>query len=257
MFIKTKLGQISVQTLGNKNNPAIIFLHGIFMDHTLWQYQLNALQNDCFVITIDMPGHGQSQVPSVKFSLNDCALMLNQVLMELGLVKIHAVRHSWGGMTIIRAFKLQPELFGKINLFNTPIAVSDFGTKLGFWLQKQLSIFPYFYGSQAAKALYSKEFLVENTDLKTEMSKRLESQGSDSIKKSIDAVILKADSGYPFVQNLFDSKIPCLETVGETDYVRTQYKSEYPIELVKGGHIGPHEAPEETLNLILKMHIMD
>ena len=54
--------------------PAVIFVHGAGMDHTIW-----ALQTRWFawhgygVLAIDLPGHGKSDGPALK-SIGDMAL---------------------------------------------------------------------------------------------------------------------------------------------------------------------------------------
>lgn len=47
--------------LGNAANEAIVLLHGIGVDHTMWQLQMEAFaSNGFYVLAPDLLGHGQS-----------------------------------------------------------------------------------------------------------------------------------------------------------------------------------------------------
>lgn len=47
--------------LGNAANEAIVLLHGIGVDHTMWQPQMEAFaSNGFYVLAPDLLGHGQS-----------------------------------------------------------------------------------------------------------------------------------------------------------------------------------------------------
>ena len=60
-FINTKIGKIAVHTIERKSdNLPIIFLHGVYFDHHLWDNQVSEI-NDRTVITLDMPLHGKSR----------------------------------------------------------------------------------------------------------------------------------------------------------------------------------------------------
>ena len=93
-FVQTKIGKIAIQkTERITDKPPIIFLHGVYFDHHLWDEQINHI-DDRMVITIDMPFHGKSrEITKAEWSLNDCADMLIEILDSLHLPKIIAVGH--------------------------------------------------------------------------------------------------------------------------------------------------------------------
>ncbi len=76
-FVKTNIGEIAVfQRLADSVRTPIIFLHGVYFDHHLWDAVIESI-NDRTIITLDMPMHGLSkQLFKNDWTLDDCADML-------------------------------------------------------------------------------------------------------------------------------------------------------------------------------------
>jgi pimeloyl-ACP methyl ester carboxylesterase len=51
------------ETAGEESAPAVVFLHGTFLNSAMWEKQVEALRGDYRVITYDMRGYGQSSCP--------------------------------------------------------------------------------------------------------------------------------------------------------------------------------------------------
>ena len=109
-MINTNLGKIAVYPkLVDSDKTPIIFLHGVYFDHHLWDEVLYSIR-DRKTFSLDMPFHGLSkEITKTDWSLNDCADMLLEILDHLKIAKVIAVGHSWGSMTILRAASKQPE----------------------------------------------------------------------------------------------------------------------------------------------------
>jgi len=45
---------------GDKNNPVVVLIHGGGLSDWMWQPQIDALQNDYYVITVVLDGHGEA-----------------------------------------------------------------------------------------------------------------------------------------------------------------------------------------------------
>lgn len=92
--ITTQLGEISVKITEGGNGLPIVFLHGVFLDHTLWlEYDTSLTERTR--IYIDMPTHGDSSNVGRDWSLNECVEMLFDVLDELKIRQMIAIGHSW------------------------------------------------------------------------------------------------------------------------------------------------------------------
>lgn len=238
--VATALGRIAVAVDEGGRGLPVVFMHGVFLDRTLWSECL-AGWTDRTRIFIDMPAHGASANVGHDWTLDDCVTMLEVVLDDLGVSRCVLIGHSWGSMTAVRAAAAFPSRIAGLGLFNTPFRRTTGSSRLAFTLQKLLVRFPRFYARQAAKSLYTKEALAARPELSTQMEERLATRPPKEISRAIDAVLLDADDATDLISGL---KMPALAVVGEADYVgkppgiRTL--------TVPGGHISPHEAPEQT-----------
>jgi pimeloyl-ACP methyl ester carboxylesterase len=85
------------------NRPAVLFLHGAGMDHTVW-----ALQTRWFahhgrsVLALDLPGHGRSLGPALR-SIEEMAELTCSVIARVGARRIALVGHSMGALVALEA----------------------------------------------------------------------------------------------------------------------------------------------------------
>ena len=162
--IETKLGRIALGIDGPIGEEPIVFLHGIFIDRTLWADVDRSLTGRAHIYT-DMPAHGRSSDVGHTWSLDDGAEMLIEVLDALEVERCVAIGHSWGSMTALHAASRFPSRFVALGLFNMPFRRVEGLNRLGFRLQKSAAIFPRFYARQAAKSLYTAPFLRKRPEL--------------------------------------------------------------------------------------------
>ncbi|MCK6618577.1 MAG: alpha/beta hydrolase [Cyclobacteriaceae bacterium] len=246
-FINTSIGQIAVfhkQT--TSNNTPIIFLHGVFFDHHLWDNQINAI-SDRPVYAMDMPMHGESK-SNIKgnWTLDDCADMLLEIMDSLGLKKVIAVGHSWGSMTILRAANKNPDKFESVGLCNMPFKEASAKEKRIIKLQQSALIFKSFYMKQAAKALMAKESRDKNPGLIQQLTAPMSKLSKKEIRHTNKAVRIDAKDGTHLINSL---QIPAIALVGKEDYVGIPPIKETKI--VQGGHVSPLEVPTDVMKMIL------
>ena len=98
---------------------AVVLIHGVGLDHNMWDRQVERLKTQFQVITYDMLGHGQSAHPPDERFLGDFVRQLHQLLMNLELKRVAIVGFSMGGM-VAREFTVQyPEMTSRLVLMNT------------------------------------------------------------------------------------------------------------------------------------------
>ena len=85
---------LAVQARGE--GPAILFIHGYPLDHTIWRPQLDALDG-WRRIAPDLRGMGQSDAPDLGYSMATYAADLAALVDSLGLGRIVLCGHSMGG----------------------------------------------------------------------------------------------------------------------------------------------------------------
>lgn len=107
--------------------PAIVFLHGAGMDHSVWVMPARYFARHGFrVIAPDLPGHGKSDGPALT-SINamcDWVLALQDALQ---LTSISLVGHSMGSLISFATTARNPSRVTKVALLGTanPMPVSD------------------------------------------------------------------------------------------------------------------------------------
>jgi pimeloyl-ACP methyl ester carboxylesterase len=88
------------------SGPAIIFVHGWTCDESSWQEQVPAFSKQYRVITLDLPGHGKSDLPKDRmFSMALFARAVEAVRVEAKVDRAVFVGHSMG-TPVIRTYAL-------------------------------------------------------------------------------------------------------------------------------------------------------
>jgi len=82
--------------LNLKEDPPIIFIHGVGLDHTMWTPQINAFNNT--VITYDILGHGKTPLKKDNITFDDFSDQLKNLIDELNIKKFHLVGFSIGSL---------------------------------------------------------------------------------------------------------------------------------------------------------------
>lgn len=243
--IKTSIGEIAYQKKEVIGTTPIIFLHGVYYDHNLWNYQISRITEHT-TISIDMPLHGQSKVMTNKdWNMDDCVNMLIEILDSLGIEKCYAVGHSWGSMTILRAASQNPYRFIGVGLCNMPLEQGGFGAKLQFGFQHIMLPFRKFYTIQVAKAMFGKESREQKPEIVEYLELSMGQLSNKDIRMTDKAVISNVNSGHPYLENL---TVPAFAIKGKDDYVPTLQAIETTI--VEGKHTSPLEQPEKVLEMI-------
>jgi pimeloyl-ACP methyl ester carboxylesterase len=86
-----------------KGGNALLFVHGWSCDETFWAGQAATLGAKLHVITIDLPGHGQSDKPHIPYTIELYVRALDAVLSDAKVKAATLVGHS-NGAPVIRQF---------------------------------------------------------------------------------------------------------------------------------------------------------
>lgn len=84
----------------------LVLIHGVGLNATMWQAQVEALSDQFDVIAYDMLGHGGSPLPGENDGLEAYAQQLSQLLDHLAIERACVLGFSMGGL-VARAFALQ------------------------------------------------------------------------------------------------------------------------------------------------------
>lgn len=93
-----------------RGSTTVILVHGYTCDESTWTEQVPALASRYRVITLDLPGHGKSDVPPVdKFSMDLFARAVEAVRAESNAERVVLVGHSMGTPVVLRYAQLYPQ----------------------------------------------------------------------------------------------------------------------------------------------------
>ena len=115
---------ISIHEEGKGNT--ILLVHGFPMSSTIWSKFASRLTPSFRVITLDLPGFGNSPLLPVPFALEDVAEVVLDKVEALGIRELVAVGHSLGGYVTLAMVARNPGLFaGFVLLHSTAMADSE------------------------------------------------------------------------------------------------------------------------------------
>jgi pimeloyl-ACP methyl ester carboxylesterase len=97
----------------------IILLHGFCEDHQIWDGFAEELAKDFRVITPDLPGFGQSQLPPQPFTMDDVGDQLSDWLSKLKINKPVIIGHSLGGYVALAMAQKHPDSLSGLGLFHS------------------------------------------------------------------------------------------------------------------------------------------
>jgi pimeloyl-ACP methyl ester carboxylesterase len=105
----------------------LVLVHGWTCDSSSWAAQVPALAKKYRVLTLDLPGHGQSESPrDGKFSMDLFARAVEAVRAEAGSEKIVLVGHSMGAPVIRQYARLFPQRVAALVAVDGPLDMRQF-----------------------------------------------------------------------------------------------------------------------------------
>ena len=104
----------------------VVLLHGYLESMLVWEDFIPYIYKEVRVVTLDLPGHGISEVKGEMHSMEFLADTVRGMLDNLGIGKCTLVGHSMGGYVALAFCEKYPErLDGVVLLSSTPNADTD------------------------------------------------------------------------------------------------------------------------------------
>ena len=95
-MINAKDSQNTFYILDKKNDVPIVFIHGVGLNHKIWEPQINVFENT--FIAYDILGHGKTPLDKENLSFDDFSNQLINLIDELNIRRIHLVGFSIGSL---------------------------------------------------------------------------------------------------------------------------------------------------------------
>lgn len=92
------------------NAPRILLLHGWGCDSNTFSFIRDALAEWGAILTLDLPGHGQSGEPPEPWGVGEYAALVRALIEQESFVPVKIVAHSFGGRIAILLAAKEPGL---------------------------------------------------------------------------------------------------------------------------------------------------
>lgn len=256
MEVNTALGTLHLRLSGQvaSQAPWMFCWPSLLMDGRMWQAQATHFGSRYRVVCIDPPGAGESAPLTRHFTLEECALVLRQLLDALGAPDCVLLGNSWGGMMGGVFAALYPERLRAAVLMNGTASPVGWVQKLEFLalaaLVQRRARFPPALVSRAVKAFAG------------DTSERTQPQVIAFIRESVAAVNPRSShwavrSVVPYRRDhralLSQVQRPVLVVAGEEDRTFPVTETRAMADAIPGsrfvvlprvGHLAALEAPE-------------
>lgn len=122
--MKVHVNDVDLAYSDEGHGEPIVFLHAFPLNRTTWKPQVAGLADRYRVITIDLRGHGESDAPMWRYTLDQFAEDVKGLLDHLALPWATFVGLSMGGYVLFALYRKYPTLIRALVLADTR-ATSD------------------------------------------------------------------------------------------------------------------------------------
>jgi len=121
-FIDTNGIKLHYVSMGKKENPLMLFLHGFPEFWYSWRYQILHFAKEYHVVAVDMRGYNLSDKPKrrIDYDIKELEKDVEGVIKGLGYEKCVLVAHDWGGAVAWSFANTYPELLNRLIVMNLP-----------------------------------------------------------------------------------------------------------------------------------------
>lgn len=124
MIVTTNGIELYVKIQGNPKadvSEPLVFLHGMTLNGRDWEPVVQALANGLTLVTVDLLGHGRSQVPESPehYGIEAVVEQVRVMIKELGLGCARWVGYSMGGRILLQLAVRHPDLIESMILEST------------------------------------------------------------------------------------------------------------------------------------------
>lgn len=237
----------------------ILLIHGYLESAEIWGGLFHKLSKNFRVLSVDISGHGQSDLSKKTFSMEFMAGAIRSLMGDLGIEKVFLTGHSLGGYITLAFLELYPERLSGYCLFHSqPFADSPEAIKKREREIKIVSagkkdlMYP-----DNVRRMYA-EINLERFSSALEHSKKI---ASGIPAKGIVGVLKGMIARPSRLMVMEEGRVPCLWILGAMDsYIpcgAVQEKVNLPanaevVVLENSGHVGFIEEEERTVSVLTR-----
>jgi 3-oxoadipate enol-lactonase len=234
------------------DGPAVVFLHGLVFDHTMYEAQFEDLPESYRCMALDLRGHGHSECPDGPWSMQDCVDDVVAFIEGVDAAPCHLVGMSWGGMITVQIGVQRPDLLRSMVLIDTSA-----GAERPDWAEVERAYVTMLQEqgmsdeviASSVPIMFGERYAGEHADGIAVYYDRLRTMNVDGAIEALGAIIGR-DS---VLDRLGNVRLPALVIHGEQDAAIPMSEAEAIVSGIPGaelvripdaGHSTPVEAPD-------------
>lgn len=110
---------LHVADTGEAELPAVVCLHSLFLDHTMFDQLVAAAAGRFRMVRPDFRGQGANPDATETVTMDQCADDIVRLLDRLGLERVHVVAQSMGGDVAVRVAARRPDAVDRLVLIGS------------------------------------------------------------------------------------------------------------------------------------------
>ncbi|MGA7877205.1 MAG: alpha/beta hydrolase [Desulfoferrobacter sp.] len=220
---KLKVHDVDLYYESTGRGQPLLFIHGLGSSLRDWERQVPFFSRNHQVITLDVRGHGRSDKPLGRYSIQLFAADIAELIRLLGLAPVHIVGISMGGMIAFQMAVSKPELLKSLVVVNSgpEFVLHGIRQKLPF-LWRRLIV--RFMGMRKLGEILGKRLFPKPSQ---ESLRRLIAERWAQNDRKTYLNSLRALNGWSVTNRLEDIRCPTLILTAEQDYTPPAYKEAY------------------------------
>ncbi len=265
-YFKTEICNYYFQQKGK--GKTLIFAHGLFVDHTIFEHQFEHLSKNYNCFSFDLPGHSKSNFRERGWTLEEIADDFYKFIIKNKIIKPILIGQSQGGMIFMRLAIKFPDLVGGLILIGTS-SKAEYKNRFPFWKEVILTLETQNNSkvnnllAQIQKNVVSEYFLKNSPSKALQELKMMQNHHPIGLSLSTQAAVLHRTD---ISDQIHKIKCKTLIVCGVDDHATPIEISEMMNTEIKGAqleiiqnasHHIPIEKPEALTNSIFKFVIMN
>lgn len=252
---KLKSSNTELSYFDEGEGKPIVLIHGFAGGKLYWEKIIPDLASSYRVIALDLPGHGESGMGIEKYSIDDMAVTIKELLDHLELDKVTLFGHSLGGYITLAFAERFPQCLNGFSLVHSTANPDSEEAKAGREsnakkVQEEGTV-------SFVEGLAQKLFAPANTEVN---ARDIVNTVQIGISTSIDGLVsaLMAMKNRPDRNHILnETDLPVLLIAGEQDQIIppektfTVKKENIEQRIIKGaGHMSMYEQPAELVKIM-------